>query len=133
LLSEFKKGFSGFAGGRVAADINDAIDIGFIEGQLPLNLFGWDSCKNLVSSVVIIIGRIQAPSRDASTTIKWNQIKAAMDSGAVIDHPKIFVGALKFLMECLDLANVDAANARCVWGLCYFCVSFLISLKPACV
>jgi hypothetical protein len=115
----------------VEVEINNAIDIEFIEGQLLLNLFTWESCKKLVSSVVVVVRRIQAPSRDVETTTKWNKIKNELDNGTVIDHPRIFVNALKFMMECLSLAHIDAANARCVGDFAIFLCLFLTSFHQS--
>jgi hypothetical protein len=112
LFREYRDGFSEVSGGREASAIREIIDIEFIETQLLSNSFGWDSCKNLVSSVVTIVKRIQAPARDVAMNAKWTVINAAMANCLVDDQPQIFVNALRFLLDCLSFTRVDAANAR---------------------
>ena len=112
VLVEIRDAINDLAGRKESHAINEAIDIDLIKQQTELGAFGWVCCKNLVASVLCIIMRIQAPSRDVSTHERWKIVGTSMERAERQDHNGIFCKALEFLLDLVNILRIDAANAR---------------------
>ena len=112
VLVEIRDAIHDLAGRKESHAIHEAIDIDLIKQQTELGAFGWVCCKNLVASVLCIIMRIQAPSRDASTRERWKIMGTAMEKAEREDYNAIFCKALEFLLDLVNILRIDAANAR---------------------
>ena len=112
VLAEIRDGIKDLAGSREAGALAESVDLDFIKQQAEAGLYDWDSCTKLVSSIVEIIQRVQAPKRDAETKAKWKAIDTAMQAATTDEHPRAFCQALEFLLDRLNVMRIDAANAR---------------------
>jgi hypothetical protein len=112
VLAEIRDGIKDLAGSREAGAVDEAVDLDFIKQQAEAGLYDWTSCTKLVSSIVEIIQRIQAPKRDDETKAKWTEVSAAMQAATMEEHPRAFCKALEFLLDRVNAMRIDAANAR---------------------
>jgi hypothetical protein len=112
VLREIRDGIIDLAGSKEAHAIEEAIDLDLIKQQTELCAFGWVCCKRLVASVLVIIMRIQSPSRDASTSERWRKVGLEMEQAEREDQDRIFCGALEFLLDLVNILRIDAANTR---------------------
>jgi hypothetical protein len=112
VLAEIRDGIKDLAGAREAGALDEAVDLDFIKQQAEAGLYDWTSCTKLVSSIVEIIQRIQAPKRDDETKAKWTEVSAAMQAATMEEHPRAFCKALEFLLDRVNAMRIDAANAR---------------------
>ena len=112
VLAEIRDGIVDLAGSREATAIRGVIDIELIKQQTDSGAFNWDTCKQLVGSVVTVIKRIQAPSRDSATLERWREVGLAMQKSEKGEYARVFCRALEFLLDLVNILRVDAANAR---------------------
>ena len=119
VLREVRDGISDVATGRVAQEIKEIIDLELIDQRISSKAFTWADCRNLVTGVVLIIRRMQAPRRDASLKAGWDELRTAMEATNAFDALHL-VASLKFLLERVNFLRVDAANARYVCVVSFF-------------
>ena len=110
VLAEIKDGINDLAGSREAGAITDAVDIDYIKQQAEAGLYTWVSCTALVTSIVEVVQRVQAPKRDEETKAKWQAIHA--DMCTTNEPARAFCKALEFLLDRVNAMRIDAANAR---------------------
>lgn len=110
VLKEIYDGINDLVGTR--EQINEIIDIDYIKQQVESNLYTWDNCKNLISSIVGVIQRTQAPKRNNETKTIWKEINTEMQEALDVNQPKVFCKALEFLLNRVNAMRVDAANTR---------------------
>ncbi len=115
VVAEIRDGLGDILGGKVDnVPIGDVIDIPSIEQQISAGAVTWDDSKGLVTVILRIIKRTQAPMRDEETTKKWLETARLMI--AADDHPEdqphAMCKALEFLLGRLNIMRVDCANAR---------------------
>ncbi len=119
VLREVRDGIAEVGTARYAAEIKETIDLELIDQRISSRAFSWTDCRNLITGVVSIIRRIQAPARDASLKAGWDELRVAMEATNVFDALNL-VASLKFLLDRLNFLRVDAANARYVFCLFFF-------------
>jgi hypothetical protein len=134
VLAEIRDGISDLAGTVYQASIMETIDVDLIKQQCEAGAYGWESCTRLISGIVDVIQRTQAPKRDAETAAKWATHRASLLGAATKkttttkssennddkndDHknddpqPRILCNALEFLLDRVNAMRIDAANAR---------------------
>ena len=112
VLAEISDGVRDLSGSLEAGSITEAVDLDFIKQQAEAGLYGWGSCLGLVSAIVGVIQRVQAPKRDVETKTLWDKVSQAMQSAAVEEQPKQLCKALEFLLDRVNAMRIDAANAR---------------------
>jgi len=112
VLSEIRDGISDLAGSREAGSIAEAVDLSYINQQAEAGLYDWDSCQKLVSTIVAIVMRVQAPKRDDETKAKWKEVEKRMKDAQSEDQPRELCKALEFLLDRVNAMRIDAANAR---------------------
>jgi hypothetical protein len=112
VLAEIRDGISELAGSLQSGAIAEAVDLDFIKQQAEAGLYGWESCKNLVASIVAVIKRVQAPKRDNETDAKWKENAKMMQEASADEQPRALCKALEFLLDRVNAMRIDAANAR---------------------
>jgi len=112
VLAEIRDGINDLAGSRETANLAEAVDLDYIKQQAEAGLFTWGSCSRLVSAIVEVIQRVQAPKRDEETKAKWAETQATMGGATAEEHPRAFCQALEFLLDRVNAMRIDAANAR---------------------
>ena len=112
VLGEISDGISDLAGSREAGSIKEIVDLVFIRQQAEAGLYCWSSCLGLVSGIVEVVQRVQAPKRDEETKTKWGEVSQAMQRAAIAEHPRQLCKALEFLLDRVNAMRIDAANAR---------------------
>ena len=112
VLREIRDGISDVAGQGSVCDIIAVIDLDFINTRAVDAAFEWDDFKTLIGGVVGIIGRIQAPARDAETQTLWRVVGTRMLTCHEEDKPQTVCKALEFLLDRVNALRIDAANVR---------------------
>jgi hypothetical protein len=116
ILEEIRNGIIDVAGNKEEKNISEIIDIDFIKQQADANLYTWDNCQRLISSIVDVIQKIQSPQRDNETKAKWKLIKQEMvnaqNEAFIIEQPRALCNALEFVLNRINILRIDAANAR---------------------
>ena len=109
VLCEIRDGISDLAGSRMGGPLDEAMDMDFIKQQADAGLYGPESCRQLMVSILSVIQRVQMPKRDEETKTKWQVVADAMDTEP---GPRTFCKALEFLLDRVNAMRIDAANAR---------------------
>ena len=122
VLQEIKDAMHELGGSNFSQQVNGAMDLELIQASIQANAFHWGDAIALISSVVEIIQRIQAPARYADTNEKWSEIKKIMGNatGLVnqpgttdhIDQPGALCKSLEFLLGRVNEMRIDASNQR---------------------
>jgi len=112
VLSEISDGIKDLSGSREEDSISEIVDLDHIKVQAEQGLYGWDSCLGLISNIVTVVQRVQAPKRDEETKAKWKQTEQRMRDASDEEHPRAFCKALEFLLDRVNAMRIDAANAR---------------------
>ena len=112
VLAEIRDGLNDLGGARVEQEL--VIDVDWIRQQADAGQYDWTSACRLVSAVVGVVQRLQAPRRDGETRDKWAAVERRMTAAAdaAEEQPAAFCGALEFLLERVNALRIDAANAR---------------------
>lgn len=110
VLCNIRDHLASFAGGRVYAATNAAINVGIIKLKVELELYEWGECRLLISSIVGIIRQVQYPKRDVDFNAQWASIDAEMGSCAKCDQPVAFCKALEFLVNSVNTHRIDVTN-----------------------
>ena len=112
VLAEIRDGINDLAGSREEGVLRELVDLDYIKQQAEARLYDWTSCYKLVSSLVVVVQRVQAPTRDDETKAKWATIEKAMRTATEEEHARAFCQALEFLLDRVNAMRIDAANAR---------------------
>ena len=112
VLGEIRDGIKDLAGSREEGAMGELGDLDFIKQQAEAGLYGWDSCAKLVSLIVEVVQRVQAPKRDEETKAKWIEVSAAMQGATMEEHARAFCKGLEFLLDRVNAMRIDAANTR---------------------
>ncbi len=113
VLAEIRDGIVDLAGSsESSARIAEIVDLEFIKERAELGLYGWDSCMLLIGSILAVIQRVQAPTRDDDTRASWKVVGQAMQEATAEGQPRAFCKALEFLLDRVNAMRIDAANAR---------------------
>lgn len=109
VLKEICDGTNELAGINV---LSENVDLEFIKQQAEANLYTWDNCKNLISSIVESIQNTQMPKRNEETKLLWDKINEKLATVPIEEQPRTFCKALEFLLDRVNTMRIDAANAR---------------------
>jgi hypothetical protein len=113
VLGEIRDGIADLAGTTTAIRIAEIIDIDFINRQVEAGAYDWSSCVRLSEAIIRVVRQIQEPRRDAKTAEKWILIRTGMTAAVThLQRARAMCKSLEFLLECVNLMRVDAANAR---------------------
>jgi hypothetical protein len=114
ILIEIRDGINDLSGSREGSNILEIIDLDFIKQQTETRSYTWINCMQLISSIVVVIQRIQASHRDNETKEKWKLISEQMQEALinVNEQSRAFCKALEFLLNRTNALRIDAVNAR---------------------
>jgi hypothetical protein len=120
VLTEIRDGFSELAvGTEMAVCIAKVIDVDAIKeatsvASKNLSLLPWGECVQLLSGIIDVVKRMQAPRRDAETRLRWGPLFTSLEGAAETPalQPQAFCNALEFVLDRLNTIRVDCANVR---------------------
>jgi hypothetical protein len=120
VLKEIRDGISELAlGTEMAVCIAKVIDVDAITeatnvASKNLSLLPWDGCVQLLSGIIDLVKRMQAPRRDTETRLKWGPLFTSLEGAAETPalQPQAFCNALEFVLDRLNTIRVDGANVR---------------------
>lgn len=112
VLCEIRDGINDLSGSREGSAIAEVIDPDYIKQQAEAGLYTWDSCQQLISAIVTIVQRVQAPARDTETKQLWKPIEQAMQDASAEEQARAFCKALEFLLDRVNAMRIDACNSR---------------------
>jgi hypothetical protein len=111
VIGEVRDGIIDLAPNR-SLELNEKIDITYWQQQIETGMLDWSSCILLIQGMLGIAMSIQEPSRKEETLTKWKTLEDELKSSNPEDHPTLFCKALEYVLGCVNVMRVDAANAR---------------------
>ena len=92
--------------------ISDVIDVDLLRQKINEHALSWEYATRLVQGIVEVIKTIQKADRVEETERKWAEIRLKMEHPDIAYKQQAFVDSLEFLVGCINVTRIDAANAR---------------------
>ena len=112
VLGEVRDGVVDLSGDRERGNITEIIDTDFIKARAESGNYEFCDVAALITSVVGVIQRIQAPMRDGETKEKWAALQDKIYSATIDTGARVTCECLEFLLDRVNIMRIDAANAR---------------------
>ena len=112
VLGEVRDGIVDLSGDREKGNITEIIDTDFILARAEGGNYEFCDVAALITSVVGVIQRVQAPMRDGETKEKWAALQEKIYSATVDTGARVTCDCLEFLLDRVNIMRIDAANAR---------------------
>ena len=112
MFHTLRAGLRDVSGADVHERIDQIINLSFVQDQINLGLFGWESCRRLIVAVVDLIKQVQGSSRVTQTQAQWVVVQSSMEQVTDSSWPVVLSQALEFIHERVNVLRIDAANMR---------------------